>query len=132
MSRRRGAELPKLLQQAGWETVAPNNGEQRRSWLTNQLRQRRDAPGAIDALVCRLADRGEYVQRNEPLAAAEVTELLNSVLAIEGFEIAHNQGRPLIRPDKQPENQEQQSPGVMLHVAMADIVRDADLAVVRR
>ncbi|MBU8861768.1 MULTISPECIES: hypothetical protein [unclassified Micromonospora] len=54
----------------------------------------------------------------------------HSILAIEGFEIAHSQGRPVIRPYKQPEDQEQQSPDVMLHVAMADIVRDADLAIV--
>ncbi|MEU7761636.1 hypothetical protein [Micromonospora aurantiaca (nom. illeg.)] len=127
---RRGAELPKLLQQAGWENVAPYNGDQRRSWLTNQLRQRRNTSGAIDALVCRLADQREYVHRNEPLAAAEVTKLLNAVLAVEGFEIAHSRGRPVIRPYKQPEDQEEQSPDVILHVAMADIVRDADLAIV--
>ncbi|MGW4501480.1 hypothetical protein ACWENR_23060 [Micromonospora sp. NPDC004336] len=127
---RSAAQLLKLLQQAGWDNVTANNGEQRRNWLTNQLRQRRNVPGAIDALVCRLADRREYINRNEPLASAEVTKMLNSVLVMEGFEIAHSQGRPAIRPYKRPEDQEQQPPDVMLHVAMADIVRDADLAAI--
>lgn len=127
---RRGGELPKLLQQAGWDNVARYNNEPRRAWLTNQLRARRHVPGAIDAFVCRLADRREYVHRNEPLAAAEVTQLLNTILATEGFEIAHSQGRPILRPYKPPTDQEQQTPDVILHVAMADLVRDADLATV--
>ncbi|BCJ68020.1 hypothetical protein [Polymorphospora rubra] len=44
---RRAAELPKLLQHAGWENIPPYNGEQRRSWLTDQLRRRRDTPGPL-------------------------------------------------------------------------------------
>jgi hypothetical protein len=127
---RRGAELPKLLQQAGWENVARYSGEPRRAWLLKQLHARRNVAGAIDALVCRLADRREYVHRNEPLAAAEVTQQLNAILVTEGFEIAHSQGRPTTRPYKPADDPEGQSPDVMLHVSMADVVRDPELAAV--
>jgi hypothetical protein len=127
---RRGLELAKLLQQVGWDKVPPYSGESRRGWLMDQLRRRRDVPDAIDALVCRLADRREYVHRNEPLAAAEATQMLNDLLAVEGFEISHSHGRPVVRRYEPPEDQEQGSPDVMLHVSMADLVRDPDLAAV--
>ncbi|MFC6021863.1 hypothetical protein ACFP2T_37590 [Plantactinospora solaniradicis] len=127
---RRGAELPKLLQQAGWNNVPRYSGDHRRGWLSQQLRARRDVPGAIDAVVRRLADRREYVHRNEPLAVAEVTQALNLVLAAEGFEVAHSQGRPLVRPYKPSTDQEQDPPDVVLHVSMTDLVRDPDLAAV--
>jgi hypothetical protein len=125
---RRGAELPKLLHQAGWDNVPTYNGEPRRTWLTEQLRARRQAPGAVDAVVCRLADRREYVHRNEPLAAAEVAQLLNRILAAEGFEVTHNHGRPVIREYEPATDDETEPPEVVLHVTIADLVRDTGLA----
>jgi hypothetical protein len=124
---RRGAELPRLLQQAGWTNVPTYNGEPRKQWLVEQLRARRRKPGAIDDLVCRLADRREYVHRNEPLAAAEVTNALNAVLEIEGFEVAHQRGRPVVREYK-PTADDDGRPDVVLHVTMKDLIRDPELA----
>jgi hypothetical protein len=125
---RRGVELPKLLQQAGWHSVPAHDGTPRRQWLTTQLRARRDVPGAVDAVVLRLANSREYVHRNEPLAAAETTQALNPVLATEGFEIAHSRGQPTIRPYQTSGDQQHDQPDVVLHVTIADIVRDPELA----
>ncbi|MEJ3750088.1 hypothetical protein WEI85_43370 [Actinomycetes bacterium KLBMP 9797] len=125
---RRGVELPKLLQQAGWPNVPAYDGTTRRQWLADQLCARRNVPGAIDAVVLRLADRREYVHRNDPLAAAETTQALNPVLAAEGFEIAHRRGQPTIRPYQPPSQQQQDEPDVVLHVTIADIVHDPELA----
>lgn len=127
---RRGGELPRLLEQAGWDNVPSYNGEPRRAWFIEQLRAHRRTPGDIDALICRLADRREYVHRNEPLAAAEVTQALNTILAVEGFEVTHHRGRPLVRAYQPPKDQEQDTPDVVLHVTMADLVRDPELATV--
>lgn len=127
---RRGNELAQLLQQSGWTNVTPYTGEPRRQWLTAQLQARRNHPGAIDQLVRRLADKREYIHRNEPLAAAETARLLNVVLAVEGFEIAHSLGRPVIRPYSEADEEPQEAPDVALHVTMADLIRDPDLATV--
>jgi hypothetical protein len=125
---RRGAELPKLLQQAGWDTVPRYNGEQRREWLAAQMRARRNVPGAIDAVVRRLTDRREYVHRNEPLAHAEVARLLNVILEAEGFELTHSHGRPIIRAYQPAPDDQHNAPHVTLHVTMIDVVRDPELA----
>ncbi|MET7425740.1 hypothetical protein [Dactylosporangium sp. NPDC005555] len=126
---RSAPDLEKLLQQAGWSNVPRFHGESRRRWLTEQLRARRNQPDAIDSIVRRLADRREYVHRNEPLAAAEVTELLNTVLVVEGLEVTHTLGKPTIRKYADTQ-QNQESPDVMLHVNMTDLIRDPELAAV--
>ncbi|MBF9132110.1 hypothetical protein I0C86_24585 [Plantactinospora sp. S1510] len=125
---RRGTELPKLLQQAGWDNVPRYNGEHRRDWLTQHLRARRAVPGAIDAVVCRLVDRREYIHRNEPLAVAEVTQIINVLLAAEGYEVIHAQGRPTVRPYKPASDHEQAAPETALHVSITDLISDPELA----
>jgi hypothetical protein len=127
--RRTGNELAKLLQQAGWPNV-PRFQEPRRAWLTNQLRTRRNHPGAVEAVVKRLADQREYVHLHLPLASAEVTEELNRLLAVEGLEVAHHLGRPTIRPATQIRGEAADSGDVALHATMADLVRDPDLAAI--
>ncbi|GGM73102.1 hypothetical protein ACFFX1_17450 [Dactylosporangium sucinum] len=125
---RRGADLPKLLRQSGWQDVPDYRGEQRRAWLVEQLLSRRSEPGALDAVVCRLADNREYLARNEPLAAAEVAAKLNQILVFEGFEVAHHRGRPTVRPYRPEPETVPGEPGGTLHVAMTDLVSDPALA----
>ncbi|WP_045747274.1 hypothetical protein [Actinoplanes rectilineatus] len=125
--RRTGSDLAKLLQQAGWQNV-PRFQEPRRAWLHGQLRTRRNQPGAIEAVVKRLADRREYINRNLPLASAQVTEELNRLLAVEGFEVAHSLGRPTIRPLGSAAAQPADTGDTALHATMTDLVRDPALA----
>ncbi|MEV6343065.1 hypothetical protein [Actinoplanes sp. NPDC051851] len=128
--RRTGNELAKLLQQAGWQDI-PRYQEPRRTWLTRQLQTRRNTPGAVEAVVKRLADRREYIHRNLPLASAQITEELNQLLTVEGFEITHNLGKPAVR-------RLQTTPGALpgsaanttLHVEMTDLVQDPALAAI--
>lgn len=127
--RRTGNELPKLLQQAGWQNV-PRYQEPRRGWLTGQLHTRRNQPGAIEAVVKRLADRREYVHRNLPLAAAQITEELNKILAIDDLEVAHNLGRPVVRRIEPRVDEFTDAADTALHAQMADLVRDPALAAI--
>lgn len=123
-------DIRKLLIRAGWTDVPPHDSTtSRRDWLTAQLRARRNSTGAIDALVIRLVDPREYLALNEPLAAAEVSSLLNTLLTIEGFEVTHHHGKPRLRPYK-PDSEEDDPADTTLHVAMADIVNDRDLATI--
>ena len=125
------ADLRKLLAQAKWENVPAHDGvSPRRAWFTTQLRARRDVAGAIDAVVLRLVDPREYLSRREPLAAAEVSELLNPLLGAEGFEITHSHGKPRLRPHRAADDRDDEFADTTLHVAVADIVRDPELAAV--
>ncbi|GAB2570261.1 hypothetical protein Aab01nite_06330 [Paractinoplanes abujensis] len=125
------ADLRKLLQQARWENVGAHDGvTPRRAWFTAQLRSRSNTPGAVEAVVLRLVDPREYLNRNEPLAAAEISDLLNPLLIAEGFEITHHHGKPRIRAYEPASGQGEDPADTQLHVAMADIVRDPDLAAV--
>ena len=56
--------------------------------------------------------------------------MLNEVLTLEGFEVSHSRGRPVVREYVPPKDQEQDTPAVVLHVTMSDLVRDPDLAAV--
>ncbi|WP_433789745.1 DUF4145 domain-containing protein [Actinoplanes sp. CA-252034] len=124
-------DIRKLLTQAKWNDVPPHDGTtSRKDWLAKQLRSRRNTAGAIDAVVLRLVDPREYIARNEPLAAAEVSTLLNTLLTAEGFEISHHHGKPTIRPYKPTEDDGDDPTDTTLHVAMADIVSDRSLAAV--
>ncbi|NMO53439.1 hypothetical protein HH310_19895 [Actinoplanes sp. TBRC 11911] len=127
--RRTGNDLAKLLQQAGWQNV-PRFQEPRRNWLTGQLRTRRNQPGAVEAVVKRLADRREYVHRNLPFAAAQITEELNKILAIEDVEVAHSLGRPTVRRIDHSVAEPADDADTALHTAMTDLVRDPALAAI--
>jgi hypothetical protein len=127
--RRTGNELAKLLQQAGWQNV-PRYQEPRRAWLHTQLRTRRNQAGAIEAVVKRLADRREYIHRNLPLASAQITEELNRLLAVEGFEVTHSLGHPAIRPLEGDAAAQVGKDDTALHATMTDLVRDRALAAI--
>ena len=127
--RRTGNELAKLLQQAGWQNI-PRYQEPRRAWIHTQLRTRRNQPGAIEAVVKRLADRREYIHHNLPLASAQITEELNRLLEVEGFEVTHSLGRPTIRPVLSDTAKPVAVGETPLHATMADLVHDRALAAI--
>jgi hypothetical protein len=127
---RRGYELPKLLQRAGWSDVDDLDDSPRRTWLTEQLLARRNVPGAIDKLVLRLADSREYINLNEPRALAETIQGLNGFLVLEGYRVHQTNGRPRIAEcDPTLANPGELAP-VELHAAMSDCVHDPQLAAV--
>jgi hypothetical protein len=127
---RKGYELPRLLQRAGWGDVDDYDGSPRRQWLLDQLCARRAIPGAIERLVLRLADSREYVNLNEPRAVAETIQRLNSFLVLEGFRVHQTNGRPRITECDPTLGHPGELAPVELHAAMSDLVHDPKLAVV--
>lgn len=89
---RSGAALVTLLRAAEWRVSSDLDGEGRWTWLRDRLRERRrDAP-ALRALLLRLADRREYLDR--PLAAGRMVRALNELLVVEGLRIEPRTPRP--------------------------------------
>lgn len=127
---RKGYELPRLLQRAGWGDVDDHDGSPRRNWLTGQLLARRNVPSAIEKLVLRLADSREYINLNEPRALAETIQKLNGFLVLEGYRVHQTNGRPRItKCDPSLAHPGELAP-VELHAAMSDLVRDPQMAAV--
>jgi len=90
-SYRRGFELPKFFLAAGWSGVPDFDGY-RRDWTLTQLRERQDDPTALAQALTRLADPREYLDDDE--VRAQVVMELNRLLAVEGYQIVYERGRP--------------------------------------
>jgi hypothetical protein len=101
---RQGWQLPSLLERAGWKGVPEYDRTPRRAWIAQHLRARKDEPGALAALIRRLADSREYL--DDPPAAAETVRQLNELLAHEGFRIRVVNGRGVVEAihTEQPEH----------------------------
>ncbi|WP_157963702.1 hypothetical protein [Actinocorallia populi] len=90
---RSGPNLAKFLTRAGWPTVPPHDGTPRRSWILARLRERRNDPQAMEAVLLRLADSREYL--GEPSATVnDVTRELNAFLVHEGYKVTRAGGAP--------------------------------------
>lgn len=89
---RSGAALVTLLRAAGWRVHSDLDGEGRWTWLRDRLRERRRDPAALRALLLRLADRREYLDR--PPAADKMVRALNELLVVEGLRVEPRRPRP--------------------------------------
>lgn len=87
---RRGFEIEKFFRAAGWDVDECEGG--RRNWTLEQLHDRSDDPDALRAVLLRLADPREYLDDQE--ARAEVVRSLNELLALEGYLVVYEAGRP--------------------------------------
>lgn len=86
--------LQRFLEGVGWD--APYEGPQGRvPWLVKTINSRNDDTEAISALLRRVVDPREY---DGSLAEAETfVEPMNEVLAVDGFEVGLDRGRPFVR-----------------------------------
>ena len=89
---RRGFEIVKFFRAAGWSVPDEVDGSSRRAWTITRLLERRNDSPALARLITRLADRREYLDE-EPARTHVVTEL-NALLALEGYQVVDERGRP--------------------------------------
>lgn len=123
---RQGWQLPIFLQHAGWEKVPEHDGAPRREWVLARLRERRDVPSDIEAVILRLADPREYL--SEPGAVTEAARRLNTFLVHEGYQVQLPGGRPrIVECDPALAHPSQLAP-VELKTTMGELVEDPALA----
>lgn len=119
---RRSREIEKFFRAAGWEVDECEGG--RRNWTLDQLRERRDDPDALRAMLLRLADQREYIADEE--AGEEVVRSLNQLLAVEGYQVTYERGRPqLVEQDPTLRRPAAKAP-VELTASLANIVSDRE------
>jgi len=116
---REGWKLEQLLRNAGWADIDEYDRGSRRRWLLQQIEAHKQDPGAIAALVRRLADSREYI--GEPAAAEETIRELNELLAHEGFRIRTLNGRGQIIDTTSADTPEHEAP-VQLKTSVAALV----------
>ena len=122
---RRGYQLSKLLERAGWDEVEEYADGPRRVWLADQLHAHNRRPGAIAALVRRLADSREYL--DNPAAHEQSIRELDTLLTHEGFRIKAVRGRAVVYDTSNTDGPERQAPA-QLTTTIAALVNDPDAA----
>lgn len=120
---RRGFEIVKFFEAAGWDDVGELEGG-RRPWVVERLKERRDDPDALRSLLLRLADTREYLDNDD--GWDEVVRELNQLLAVEGYQVVFERGRPaLIEQDPTLRRPARKAP-LELMASLTDIVSDRD------
>ncbi|USX53244.1 hypothetical protein [Lentzea sp. HUAS12] len=120
-SRRAGWQLPKFLRAAGWTRVPDFDGY-RRDWILDQLDQRKKDLVAITQVLLRLADPREYLGDDDVRGAVVID--LNRLLAVEGYQVAYERGRPVLEQrDPSLDIPAMRAP-MELTASLADIVTD--------
>ncbi|MGW1341352.1 DUF4145 domain-containing protein [Kribbella sp. NPDC002412] len=117
---RRSFEIEKFFKAAGLP-VGEFEGY-RREWTLEQLRAWRHDAAAMRRVVCRLADPREYIGEEDALSAV-VTEL-NKLLALEGFQVTYEVGRPVIASGTRIADRISAPSVAELSVSIAEIVND--------
>ncbi|MCZ0982376.1 hypothetical protein O1L60_35240 [Streptomyces diastatochromogenes] len=103
---RKGYEIARFLEHAGWQRVPEYDGEYRREWAFARLTERREDPTELENVLHRLADPREYLDEPEQLPA--VISAVNAFLIHEGVRLENPGGRPRLvacdpsRPSGQP------------------------------
>jgi hypothetical protein len=91
---RKGWELERLLEHAGWPYVPPYDGSPRILWLAEQITDRGDDHAAIERLLCRVCDAVEY---DDGTASAEdFRRSINEKLRPERLVVTVVGGRPVL------------------------------------
>lgn len=120
---RRGFEIVKFFEAAGWDDVGELEGS-RRAWVVERLKERRDDPDALRKVLLRLADPREYLDNDD--GWDEIVRELNQLLAVEGYQVVFERGRPaLIEQDPTLRRPARKAP-LELTASLADIVSDRD------
>lgn len=91
---RSGWELSRFFVASGWAWVGTVEGG-RRTWVVEQLTDRRADAASLNRLLCRLVDPREYLDDEE--ACAAVLNEVNSLLAMEGYELYYAPDGPDLR-----------------------------------
>lgn len=118
---RTGYEIPKFFRAAGWHDVGELDGY-RRAWTLDRLRERRHDPEALRSVLLRLADPREYLDEDE--ARAAVVEELNRLLAVEGYHVSYERGRPVLIEQEPMMSRLAMKAPVELTASLTDIVSE--------
>ncbi|PJN02027.1 hypothetical protein CG740_16705 [Streptomyces sp. CB01201] len=123
---RKGYEIARFLEHAGWQRVPEYDGEYRREWTLARLTERREDPTELEKVLLRLADPREYFDEPEQLPA--VVSAVNAFLVHEGVRLENPGGRPrLVACDPSLAHPGSQGP-VELRAAMTDLISDQQMA----
>ena len=123
---RRGVDLERFFEAAGWKRVGELEGG-RRTWVLGKLRERRRNSEALRRVLVRLADPREYLDDNT--ARIQVVTELNDLLAIEGYQIVYTGGRPeLITTEPALPRPDSKTP-IQLTTSLASTVSDPTFGV---
>jgi hypothetical protein len=123
---RKGYEIARFLENAGWHKVPEYDGEYRREWTIARLTERRDDPTDLEKVLLRLADAREYFDEPEQLPA--VITAVNAFLIHEGYRLENPGGRArLVACDPTLAYPGEHAPAE-LKAVMSDIIRDPDMA----
>jgi len=120
---RRSYEIERFFRNAGWPVLGEIDGPRRR-WVHERLLEHRGEPELIERVVLRLADPREYL--GEDSVREEVTELLNDLLAVEGYQVTCARGRPQLVEADPDETRPAQNAPLELTADIAEIVHDAE------
>ncbi len=91
---RKGWQLERLLEHAGWQNVPPYDSTPRIPWLAEQITDRRNDSAAIERLLCRVCDAVEY---DDGVASAEdFRHSINERLRPERLVVTLVGGRPVL------------------------------------
>ncbi|MEV0937742.1 hypothetical protein ACIBMX_48730 [Streptomyces phaeochromogenes] len=123
---RKGYEIGRFLERAGWKRVADYDGEYRKDWTHELLTERREDPSELEKVLLRLADPLEYL--DEPEQLPKVIAAINTFLIHEGYRLENPGGRPrLVTCDPSLAYPGQRAP-VELKAVMTDIIGDPAMA----
>lgn len=123
---RKGFEIARFLEHAGWQRVPEYDGEYRKEWTLARLSERREDPTDLEKVLLRLADPREYFDEPEQLPA--VVSAVNAFLVHEGARLENPGGRPrLVACDPSLNYPGSQGP-VELNAAMTDLISGKDMA----
>jgi hypothetical protein len=123
---RKGYEIARFLEHAGWQRVPEYDGEYRREWTLARLTERREDPTELEKVLLRLADPREYL--DEPDQLPGVISAVNAFLIHEGARLENPGGRPrLVVCDPSLAHPGSQGP-VELRAAMTDVISDQAMA----
>ncbi|MFD8391630.1 hypothetical protein ACFV2N_21155 [Streptomyces sp. NPDC059680] len=123
---RKGYEIARFLEHAGWQRVPEYDGEYRREWTLARLTERREDPTELEKVLLRLADPREYLDEPDQLPA--VISAVNAFLIHEGARLENPGGRPrLVACDPSLAHPGSQG-SVELRAAMTDLISDQTMA----
>lgn len=117
---RRGFEIEKFFRAAGWDVDECEGG--RRNWTLEQLHERSEDPAALRAVLLRLADPREYIGDQD--AGAEVLRSLNELLALEGYEVVYEGGRPQLEAREPQLRRSAKMAPIELTTSLTSVVSD--------
>jgi hypothetical protein len=120
---RTGPRLGRLFAAAGWPWSGEVEGG-RRTWVMEQLTDRRADPAALQRLLLRLADPREYIE-NDAARTAAVSDL-NYLLRLDGYEIYYASEGPAIRTRSRSLHRLNSKTPMELNVDLGQIVQDSE------